>query len=166
MNRVRLLVQISSIIQYDKVRRAPNWAMFHPDFPPSAAGNADQNRQFPADRPRVYRPGEHPEAAQQLIHSSHQPLPAPRLGAGATVSPECGWAAPRSRPGGRWQDDVPARKAIAGDGLSAAENSSPHDFAASSRRTPQRAGPTQARSTKPSWRRDRRLRERRRGGGR
>jgi hypothetical protein len=55
-------------------------------------------------------------------------------------------------PGGRWQDDVLARKAIVGGGQSAAENSSAHDFAASSTRTPQRAGPTSARSTKPSWR--------------
>lgn len=166
LNRLWLLVQISSIIQCDSVRRAVNQAIFHPDFPPAAAGNADQNRQSPVDRPRVCRPGEHAGAAQRYIRSSHQPPPAPRLGPGATVSPKYGWAGPRSCPGGRWQDDVPAGKAIVGDGHSAAEHSSAHDVAASSRRARQRAGPTSARSTKPSRHRDRRLRERRRGDGR
>jgi hypothetical protein len=166
MNRARLRVRISSIIQYDSVRRAALRVAFHPDFPPSAAANADQNRQSAADRPQVCEPGERSGAPRRLIHSSHQPRPAPRLGPGATVSPECGWAGPRSRPGGRWQDEVPARKATVGSGQSAAENSSAPDFAASSRRTRQRAGPKSARSTKPSWRRDQRLLESRRGDGR
>jgi hypothetical protein len=165
-NRVRLSVQISSIIQYDSVRSGPNRVAFHPDFPPSAAANANQNRQSPADRPRVGRLGNHSGAPQRPIRSSHQPRPAPRLGPGATLSPKCGWAGPRPRPGGRWQDDVPAGKAIVEGGQSAAENSAAQDFAASSRHTPQRAAPTSARSTKPSWRRDQRLRERHRGDGR
>jgi len=166
MNRVWLLVRISLIIQYDNARRASNRVVFHPDFPPSAPGNADQIRQSPADRPWVCRPGKRAGAAQRLIHSSHQPRQTPRLGPGATLSPKCGWAGPRSGRGGRWQDDVLARKAIVGGGQSAAENSSAHDFAACSMRTPQRAGPRSARSTKPTWRRDRRLRESRWGDGR
>ena len=162
MNGVRLLVRILSIIQCDSGRRTPKRTAFQPGFPPTAAGNAHRNRQSPADRRRVCGPGKHSGAPQRLIHSSHQP----RLGPGATLSPRCRWAGPRSRPGGPWQDDVPARKAIVGGGQSAAENSSTHDFAAASMRTPQRAGPASARSTTPSWRRDQRLRERRRGDGR
>ena len=162
----RLRVRRSSTIQYDNVRRAPIGPRFsqisHHQRPetPTKTGN------LPADRPRVCGPGKHSGAPQRLIHSSHQPRPAPRLEPGATVSPQCGWAGPRSRPGGRRQDDVPARKAIVGGGQSATENSSAHDFAASSRRNPQRAGPRSARSTTPSRRRDQRLRERRRGDGR
>lgn len=166
MNWARLLVRISSIIQYDNIRIAPKRTAFHPDFPPSAAGNADQNRQSPADRPRVCGPGKSAGAPQRHIHSSHQRRPAPRLGPGATVSPKCGWAGPRSRPGGHRQDEVPARTAIVGGRQSAAENSSADDFAASSRRTPQRAGSKSVRSTTPSRRRDQRLRESRRGDGR
>jgi hypothetical protein len=166
MNRARLPVRISSIIQYDSVRRAPNRPGFSQISHHRRHGNADQNRQSAADRPRVCGPGMRAGAAQRLIHSSHQLRPAPRLEPGATLSPDCGWPGPRSRPGGRWQDNVPAGKAIVGGGQSAAENSAAHDFAACSRRTPQRAGPTSARSTTPSWRRDQRLRERRRGDGR
>jgi hypothetical protein len=62
MNRARLLVRISSIIQYDNLRRAPDRAVFQPNFPPSTAGNAHQNRQSPADRPRVCKPGKHSKA--------------------------------------------------------------------------------------------------------
>jgi hypothetical protein len=150
MNWERLGVRISPIIQYHSVSTASDRTAFHPTFPPSADGNAHQNRQSPADRPRVCRPGKYSRAPQRLIHSSHQPRPAPRLGPGATLSPKCRWAGPGSRPRRRWQDDVLARKAIVGGGQSAAKNSSAHDFAASSMRTPQRAGPTSARSTKPS----------------
>jgi hypothetical protein len=151
MNRERLVVRISPIIQYHNVRRAYNRAAFHPSFPPSTAANPHQNRQSPADRPRVCRPGKYSGAPQRLIHSSHQPQSAPRRR--YVVALSAGGLAQDPAPGGRWQDDVLARKAIVGGGQSAAENSSAHDLAASSMRTPQRAGPTSARSTKPSWRR-------------
>jgi hypothetical protein len=166
MNRARLRVRISSIIQYDNVRRVLNRAVFHPNFPPSRPETSTRTgnlRSVGRGYPSQANIQGH---LQRLIHSSHQLRPAPRLEPGATLSPDCGWPGPRARPGGRWQDNVPARKAIVGGGQSAAENSSPHDFAACSRRTPQRADPTSARSTTPSWRRDQRLLESRRGDGR